>query len=200
MGKSFFIILSGFWMGISHAQLIGTTSQPLTSQQRLGLEAGGYLNRGAGTSALVRYLRSIDEDSALELGMGGATGSHGARAFGMLRTQLLSEDVDLPAIYLRGGIESYRDNEGVGRNSLGAGPLVTKGFMAGTQEVYAFVHPVARMGIRSDTDEFVWVTETSLGLNTRVPGVEQDWVASVEMNFGLQNSANAFTVGAATDF
>jgi hypothetical protein len=42
----------------------------------------------------------------------------------------------------------------------------------------------------------VWMTEASLGLNTRL---DAEWIGSLEFNAGLQNAASAVTLGLAMD-
>jgi hypothetical protein len=186
-------------MAPAWAQQIGAGAMPLM-RQRLGFEAGGYLNRGAGTAALVRYQHALTEDTSFELGAGGATGNHGARALAGLRQKLISHDLSTPGLYLRAGMESYSDEEATRRNAVGLGPLITQGFVIASEEVWAFLHPRAQLGIESTSDEFVIITGTSLGLNTALTRGEEPWLASVELDIGLQNAANAFMVGMTREF
>ncbi len=184
---------------VIHAQQVGTTSMPLTGSGRLGVEAGGYLNRGAGSGMLARYIGALDSETAFEVGLGGATGAHGARALGMFRRRLMAEDMTWPSLAMRGGFESYGDESSRRRNAVGGGPLLSKGFAASGQEFYAFLHPTAKIGLEDDSNEFVWVNEAALGVNTLLP-TETAMVASLEMNVGLTNAASSLMVGIATDF
>ncbi|MBY0516446.1 MAG: hypothetical protein K2P81_06030 [Bacteriovoracaceae bacterium] len=197
--KNLILIVSFLVLGLpAMAQQIGAGAMPL-SKNRIGLEAGGYLNRGAGTGALVRYMNTLNDDAAFELGAGGATGSHGSRAFAAIRQQLVKEDVSIPAIYLRGSVEAYKDAESTRRNAIGAGPLFTQGYVVSNQEVYAYIHPRAQIGIETDSNDFVVVTGSSFGLNTNIKSNQRNWIASVEMDMGFQNAANSFMMGLATD-
>jgi hypothetical protein len=191
----FITLLSLLLTAIAWANQVGTTSLPLSSTQRLGMEVGGYVNRGAGTSALMRFLHQKDE-TGFEFGAGGATGNHGARALASVRQQLVAEESEFPALYLRGGIEFYGDENAQRRTGIGGGPLLNQGFALKGQEVYAFLHPTARLGIDSGSNEYVWMTEASLGLNTRL---DAEWIGSLEFNAGLQNAASAVTLGLAMD-
>jgi hypothetical protein len=197
--KNLILILSFLLLSFpSLAQQIGAGAMPL-SKNRLGLEAGGYLNRGAGTGALVRYLNTLNEETAFELGAGGATGNHGSRAFAAIRQQIVKEDVSIPALYLRGSLEAYKDAESTRRNAVGLGPLLTQGYVINNQEVYAYIHPRAQIGIEADSNDFVVVTGSSFGLNTNIKSDQRNWIASVEMDLGFQNASNSFMMGLATD-
>lgn len=193
----FFLSLLSF-IPLSLAQQIGTGAAPL-SEQRLGLELGGYTSRGAGTGALVRYLHSVSEQTAWELAAGGATGTYGSRALLGIRQSLIREGVNNPSMLLRAGAESYRDQEGIRRNAFGGGLLLAQGFSVIGQEAFAFLQPRAQIGIEAATDEFDVVTGSSLGVNSAFKSSGRAWVGSVELDLGFQNAPSSFMVGLATD-
>lgn len=176
--------------------MIGTSSYPLEGRARVGVEAGGYLNRSGGTSAMARALFAINQESSVDLGLGTTTGARGARALIMARTSLLTEDTNTPALALRGGLETTSDDQGARRNAIGGGPLITKGFSFDGHELYAYMHPTAQLGLEQTSDTFVWITQAAIGVNAPIA---QGWTGAVEGVMGFQHAATALTVGVATE-
>ncbi len=180
------------------AQQIGATALPL-STTRIGLEAGGYFNRGASTGAFVRAMRNFGTRNAFELGAGGATGDRGSRALMAVRREVMREDIHAPSMSLRFSGESYGDSELSRRNAAGLGLLVSKGFVAGHQEFYSFLQPRMQVAAESASNEFVMVSALTMGVNANLGSRSRPWIASLEYDQGLENAGSSFMIGIATD-
>ena len=181
-----------------HAQQIGATALPL-STTRIGLEAGGYFNRGASTGAFMRVMRNFGTRNAFELGAGGSTGDRGSRAMMAVRREVMREDLNAPSMALRFSGESYGDSELSRRNAGGLGLLVSKGFVAGHQEFYSFLQPRMQVAAESTSNEFVMVSAVTMGLNANLGSLSRPWIASLEYDLGLENAGSSFMIGIATD-
>ena len=182
----------------AYAQQIGASALPL-STTRIGLEAGGYFNRGASTGAFMRVMRNFGTRNAFELGAGGGTGDRGSRALMAIRREVMREDLHAPSLSLRFSGESYGDSELSRRNAAGLGLLVSKGFVAGHQEFYTFLQPRMQVAAESASNEFVMVSALTMGLNANFGTRARPWIASVEYDQGLENAGSSFMIGIATD-
>ncbi len=180
------------------AQQIGATALPL-STTRIGLEAGGYFNRGASTGAFVRAMHNFGTRNAFELGAGGSTGDRGSRALMALRREVMREDIQAPSISMRFSGESYGDSELSRRNAAGLGLLISKGFVAGHQEFYSFLQPRMQIAAESASNEFVMVSALTMGVNSNLGTRSRPWIASLEYDQGLENAGSSFMIGIATD-
>jgi hypothetical protein len=201
MPKLILLLITAFFpLFEALAQQIGPTAMPTSrSSTRLGIEAGGYLDRGVGSGAQVRFLKSLGQSNAFELGAGGATGDRGSRAFAAFRRQLVKEDVNFPAVAMRFMAESFGDAKLERRNAMGAGLLFSQGFVVNGQEVYGYLQPRGQIALRETSNEFEFVTASAFGLNTVISQTGRRWIGSMEYDVGFTNSGQAFMLGIATD-
>lgn len=191
------MLLGCLVVGEVWAQQLGTSVAALEGW-RVGMEAGGYLNRNAGTGGQVR-MGFGSGDTLLDAAIGNATGERGARAQLGVRQTLVKEEMNFPKLALRAFAESARDAELVRRNAVGAGPILSQGFALEGVEFDGFAHPRAMLAIENTSNEFVFASALGLGLNSQMKHEGRRYVASVELELGFQNTPNALMIGVATD-
>lgn len=178
------------------ASVVGLSTHPLTMKRSaMNTEFNSYGASKDGKGFNARYHQRINEAMNFDVGAGFTDGERSNQFFAGVDTQLIPDYGRQPRISVK-ALGSTQNVDGERVYSLGAAPIISKGFAVSGNEMFPYMAVPLELVLNDDSSKWVTSSAVALGTTMRLPwdGYE-NLVANAEINMSLRNSYSAIVLG-----
>ena len=187
-----FLIFSLFTLSLAtQASVVGITTHPQSDEARvLSLETAGYFSHRHEMSGGIRYTHGFSDSELLDIAIGAGQYSRGMTVSVGMDFELLKDEDNQPRLSLKPFFQHQKFDSSKHSN-LGFAPILRKGLNISGLDFYPYLAIPTGMKLDSETDEFKYFAQASLGATFTIPGTQDSLALGFEgsKNLGSANDS-----------
>lgn len=187
-----FLIFSLLILSFSSlASVVGISAHQHSEEARvLSVETAGHFSHRHEMSAGLRYTHGFSDSELMDIAIGSGQYSRGLTLGLGMDFELLKDEGNQPRFSLKPFFQ-HQKFDSTKHSNLGFAPILRKGFNVSGLDFYPYFALPSGMLLDSETDEFKYFAEATLGMSFAIPGTQEALALAFEGSKNL-GSANDY--------